>query len=252
MAASKSDFTNYKFGKLTAIKIIGKKERKYVWECLCECGGITSLRSTQIKQKSTLSCGCLSKKYHKDISGKEINNLKIIDYIGINKYNNRIYNVICFCEKRFVADYSDLIKNKVRSCGCLKYKKSSENSKLNWLDTLKLVLFKDYKNKALYRGYNFELSFVKFIDLIENPCYYCGTKFSNKRIKKYNLFSGIYRYNGIDRVNNKEGYTENNVVSCCSVCNQAKHKLDKDFFLNWVEKVSSFQKEKNEKTIKNL
>lgn len=43
--------------------------------------------------------------------------------------------------------------------------------------------------------------------------------------------------NGIDRVDNNKGYTLNNCVPCCKTCNQAKHRLSQEYFIEWVEKI---------------
>lgn len=66
------DLTDKKFGKLTAIKYIGKtgfyKCKKYgtqkgyhTWECKCECGNTTNVRSSKLRGGTTKSCGCLKK-----------------------------------------------------------------------------------------------------------------------------------------------------------------------------------------------
>jgi len=48
------------------------------------------------------------------------------------------------------------------------------------------------------------------------------------------------KVNGVDRINSNIGYEINNVVSCCSKCNYAKHMMNKKEFLNWVEKIYLF------------
>lgn len=54
--------TNMKFGRLTAIKVIGKnKNRNCIWECICDCGNIVNVNISDLKRGKTKSCGCLSK-----------------------------------------------------------------------------------------------------------------------------------------------------------------------------------------------
>jgi len=55
------DLTNQKFGKLTALKKVGRHGSNAVWECLCECGNITKTMATSLKLGNTKSCGCLAK-----------------------------------------------------------------------------------------------------------------------------------------------------------------------------------------------
>jgi hypothetical protein len=55
------DLTNQKFGKLTALELIGKqsKEGCHIWKCICDCGNIKEIPSTSLTSLNTKSCGCL-------------------------------------------------------------------------------------------------------------------------------------------------------------------------------------------------
>ena len=54
--------TNQRFGKLVAIKPTKERRDAYViWECQCDCGNITKVRSNDLKRGRTKSCGCLQK-----------------------------------------------------------------------------------------------------------------------------------------------------------------------------------------------
>ena len=55
------DLTNQKFGKLLVLKFSHKDKNQTVWECLCECGNITYVKSVNLKNNRTKSCGCLKK-----------------------------------------------------------------------------------------------------------------------------------------------------------------------------------------------
>ena len=59
------DLTGQKFGKLTAIKRIRQKKYKNgshsYWLCRCECGNLTEVEVTHLKNGNTKSCGCLKK-----------------------------------------------------------------------------------------------------------------------------------------------------------------------------------------------
>lgn len=47
------------FGRLTAVKDVGKTSRGRVWQCLCFCGTVKNVVSTYLKNGHTKSCGCL-------------------------------------------------------------------------------------------------------------------------------------------------------------------------------------------------
>lgn len=69
--------------------------------------------------------------------------------------------------------------------------------------------FKGSKAVAKRRGLEWSLSFEDYEIISKQLCFYCGGllgKFGS----------------GLDRVDNNEGYTFNNVVACCAFCNRLK------------------------------
>src|SRR5688572_13700167 len=72
-----------------------------------------------------------------------------------------------------------------------------------------------------YKAFN-ELTYPYFKKLTQENCYYCGQ---------------IDKYNGIDRVDNNEGYSYWNSRACCSRCNRMKSKMTLDEFLEQVRKI---------------
>jgi hypothetical protein len=85
------------------------------------------------------------------------------------------------------------------------------------------------KNSIKNRNLEFTLEFSEYWDLKSKPCYYCGE--SDKTI-------------GIDRIDSKKGYTKENCVSSCGVCNIMKHISKIDDFINQCEKITNYQKSK--------
>lgn len=54
------ELTGKKFGRLTPLSIAGKSKRGCnLWECMCDCGNMTTLSASEIHKGITLSCGCL-------------------------------------------------------------------------------------------------------------------------------------------------------------------------------------------------
>ncbi|MGJ4945153.1 HNH endonuclease signature motif containing protein [Bradyrhizobium sp. HKCCYLS1011] len=49
-------------------------------------------------------------------------------------------------------------------------------------------------------------------------------------------FKSQYVCNGIDRKDNGQGYTIENCVPCCSVCNHAKHTMGYEQFIMWISR----------------
>lgn len=79
-----------------------------------------------------------------------------------------------------------------------------------------------YRYRAANKAIPFTLDFLEFKELIQRDCIYCGSSPDN-------LYKGArgYRmpYQGLDRLNNSEGYTLENVVPCCEKCNAIKSDL---------------------------
>lgn len=50
-------------GSLVVVKYLGEKQpgklKYHFWECLCDCGNITEVSSTNLGSKKVKSCGCL-------------------------------------------------------------------------------------------------------------------------------------------------------------------------------------------------
>lgn len=70
------------------------------------------------------------------------------------------------------------------------------------------------------KGISVELSEEEYKELMVQPCTYCGGLDETKG------------FGGVDRLNSKLGYTEENTVSCCKDCNYMKLCLDPVTFIN--------------------
>lgn len=99
-----------------------------------------------------------------------------------------------------------------------------------------------YKKHAKDRGFTFDLDYDYFKELTKGNCHYCGIEpiqvYQLKNPKTGKIRSGIpITYNGIDRVDSSKGYFNDNVVTCCKICNRAKSNLSLNDFKDWISKV---------------
>ena len=149
------------------------------------------------------------------------------------------WNCVCECgiEKEIKGD--SLKNGTTRSCGCLK----NDISRDRWLkpkgEGSQNQIISNYKQKARKRNLAFLLSTSQALDIMSRECYYCGERPSNIKVSLYD--SGDFVYNGIDRVDSSKGYTLENTVPCCKMCNRCKSDLKKDEFIEWVNKIYKFQ-----------
>ena len=93
-------------------------------------------------------------------------------------------------------------------------------------------LFSDYRIRSRRAGFVFALTFEEFLEITTRPCYLCGAL--PAQIKRGGGRKGDYVYNGIDRVDNDEGYKHGNVEACCKTCNFLKGQLSLAEFKNAV------------------
>lgn len=236
-----NDLTNRKVGKLTVVALSNyRKDRCYYWECVCECGKLTTVKATSLIRGNTKSCGCLKKNAFVDYTGQTFGKLTLLEYIGKNKYNCHKYRVACSCGTIFQAEGNDVVSQKIKSCGCGKIEASK--ARANPLVAVQNNLYSDYKIKAKNRKLSFEIDKKDFIELTQKPCYLCGIVGSNTKFSNNKEFS--WNYNGVDRVDNNKGYTLENCKPCCYTCNQAKHRLSVSEFENWINRLIEFRNTK--------
>jgi hypothetical protein len=86
------------------------------------------------------------------------------------------------------------------------------------------INFNHYKYDSTFHRRQFELSLEQFETIVKSPCEYCGT-IQDKG------------FNGIDRMDQKQGYVIENCVSCCKLCNFMKGALDNITFLQRVQHI---------------
>lgn len=94
-----------------------------------------------------------------------------------------------------------------------------------WKNT-KGCSFGDYLYRAVKKGLPFHMSKEAFETLRSQPCHYCHRPYTSQH------------KNGVDRVNNEQGYVEGNCVSCCGECNQMKGDMSIEDFVNTCRRVS--------------
>ena len=123
------DLTGQKFGKLT---VTGKSPEKYVapngrtdsiFYCHCDCVKESDVRRSQLLTGRTKSCGCNGFSQRNDLTGIRFGFLTVLKRSDIpityrdGKKRSR-WICKCDCGNVHEATRTDLVKGKVRSCGC--------------------------------------------------------------------------------------------------------------------------------------
>ena len=146
------------------------------------------------------------------------------------------WNCRCDCGKETIVYSRALTGNKTQSCGCLRKDWCQVRGKtLPPGKAAENHLVRNYRWGAQKRNLEFTLTEHEMFQLFRGNCAYCGRKPSARFYKRHSLGHAVY--NGIDRLNSVNGYTSDNVVSCCKTCNYAKGKMTCEEFLIWIEQV---------------
>lgn len=169
----------------------------------------------------------------RNLTGQRFGKLIAIRDIGSKQEGKRKFRWwLCQCDcGEFAEIRAGHLTGGQTSCGCLQIShplpkgESAFNS-----------LYCTYQQNAKKRNRSFELNKKQFRNLTQESCSYCGSEPSGIIEKKRQ--NGIYVYNGIDRIDNTKGYTSDNCVSCCKMCNLMKRGLTVKEFLDHVKKIT--------------
>lgn len=221
------DLTNKRFGRLIALKHIGKNKFGSInWVCKCDCGNTKVVPSLRLVGGDTKSCGCYkwdqhAKKVRLSLVNKKFGKLKVIKLEFVTKQRT-YWRCQCDCGNQSIVIGSNLTRGGTKSCGCRKHTS----------DTLEIQTYNAYRCAAKKRDIAFNITKDEFKSLIKQNCYYCNLIPSN--VKKRDDMKLLY--SGVDRKNNKLGYSLKNCVPCCQHCNFAKRELNVIEFKEFIKR----------------
>ena len=89
------------------------------------------------------------------------------------------------------------------------------------------IHYSNYQRTAGNKNLQFEFTIDEFKELVKMPCHYCG------QIEEKG-------FNGIDRINQQNGYITNNCVSCCQMCNFMKNTATATVFVRRAEHIAVY------------
>jgi hypothetical protein len=190
---------------------------------------------SQLSNPETPFCSkkCWYNSQLKSLVGKRYGRLLVSERTRRNQ--TTLYTCQCDCGKSVEVTHTNLSEG-TQSCGCLITEtRGSERKPLK--DVVSRALLNVYKRNAKKRHYEWSLPYDKFIELINGDCYYCRASLSNTFTWRYKYETASLAFNGIDRLDNTIGYTIDNCVSCCRICNSAKGELSLDEFKSWAARL---------------
>lgn len=140
----------------------------------------------------------------------------------------------CDCGVEKVLHGSSVISGNTKSCGCLSRENHAKRASMakSTKQGAKTAIFLQYKRHAKSRSIPFDLTKNQLITISQRDCHYCGQSPSNLKKTKHDQ-EGLL-YSGVDRWDNKKGYTLNNCQPCCKICNYAKRNMSYADFELWI------------------
>ena len=116
---ARMNLTGQRFGKLTALEYDAEKKK---WLCRCDCGNEKMAPATYLTGRHVESCGCMIGR-PKDLRGARFGKLTAIEPTE-NRANNGavVWRCKCDCGNEALVDTNSLVRNKTKSCGCLRRK----------------------------------------------------------------------------------------------------------------------------------
>lgn len=236
------DITGFKFGAWTVVgraASLGTAGAR--WSCECSCGIRAIVLGTKLRAGGSARCDECRKREREDLIGKTFGHITVVASIGSAKdhgLKGRGQLVLgrCACGRSWKGRAYELKRGNTRSCGCIpRGPIPRPDRELGAIRQLR----RNYLRHALRRELSWELTEERFRVLTNGNCHYCGAEPSrtNYRMTKGRRTPSIVKYNGIDRKDNGLGYTAENSVSCCALCNYAKRDLTEAEFLAHVKTI---------------
>lgn len=157
--------------------------------------------------------------------------------------NLRYWVVKCECgtEKEIFQGSLTRLKGNSTSCGCAKSVFMSERVRIAFGQSAKNKRIFEYKKKARKSGKEFLLTNDQFFYITQQSCHYCGILPYRSSLTKGTHHYGDFVYNGVDRINSDKGYTIDNCVPCCRMCNMGKLDSSYQEFIDHLNQICRFR-----------
>ena len=146
--------------------------------------------------------------------GARFSRWEILQELSRDKKSNRWFLCVCSCPMRTEKPVrgSRLLNKQSRSCGCLQREVVSARCRKRPFESL----YNRLKRTAERCKHKADLTYEEFLLFTKlSCCHYCSRSLDWSSAQAYNL----------DRKDNLKGYSKDNLVVCCYVCNRTKGNL---------------------------
>ena len=148
-------------------------------------------------------------------------------------------SVVCDCGEKTIVPLSNLKSGRSKMCRRCSYDNRGPTFAArktgSWL--AERDKYKEYRRRSLKKKQEFSLTLEEFLDITRLNCFFCHRPPSNVHRVYGKDWAEPFIYTGIDRLNNKIGYTMDNVIPCCKICNYGKRDLTVEEFIQNCRRV---------------
>jgi len=183
----------------------------------------------------------------KDETGKIYGRLTVVCFAGHDPQGLALWSCNCECgAKNHIIRGSSLrrARRPSRSCGCqIGPSVAARSRKAPGESGFTKYITCNLKKGAKERKLPCLLTREEIRQITQRPCHYCGalpaaiSRASNGHLSEEGRKRSAFVYNGIDRVDSTKGYTLENCVAACKLCNRFKSSLPIEDFLEQVTKI---------------
>lgn len=122
----KIDRTGHVYGRLTVIEEAGRRNKRLLWRCRCECGNEVVTLGGTLQSGGITSCGC---KRIRDLSGHTFGKLRVVKLMPERLHRAATWLCICECGTETIVTCGSLTSGHTRSCGCLQREVASDTAR---------------------------------------------------------------------------------------------------------------------------
>lgn len=235
----KQQLIGQKFGKLIVLREVPRAERKndkwVEWECQCECGKLTRVRTGNLKNGHTQSCGCMRReagdRFATNLVGQKFNKLLVLEkteYRGSD--GSIIWKCLCDCGTIHYASTNSLKTGAIASCGCFR---SKGEKKINDILFENNVIyqtqywFKDLKDKK-YLYFDFAI-------LDSNLNLYCLIEYQGIQHYYPEVLHGAWKNSPLVHDQMKRDYCKNHNIKLIEIPYTDYDSLNWDYLKNKLD-----------------
>jgi len=234
------DVSNQVFGKLTVLHCNLPPRKRALVKCIC--GKEFAIGISSLTGGKTTSCGATlcSTRVKYNLLGKKFGML-FVEAISPTRNNRKELYWICKCDcgisKRIRGCH--ISPGTMDNCGCQTKIRRSLRMRKPLHETFVTTLYNAYKDSAKSRNLEFSLTKKDFEAMLFQRCYYCNVDPYAIHVRTFiDGTSDSLAWNGLDRIDSLKGYTRENCVTCCKLCNVAKSNMSIQEFTIWVTRLT--------------